>query len=33
MDIVRSNFEEALPQIEKAIGQSEFIGMFILSMY
>ena len=27
MDVVRSNFEEVLPQIENALRKSAFVGM------
>ena len=32
MDVVRSNFEDALPQIEKALKECEFVGK-VISLY
>jgi hypothetical protein len=34
MDVVRSNFEDVLPQIEKALQESEFVGkVYIYYIY
>jgi hypothetical protein len=34
MDVVRSNFEDVLPQIEKALQESEFVGkVYIYILY
>ena len=30
MDVNRSNFEDVLPQIEKALQESEFVGMVLV---